>query len=405
MENWELQLLNAAIAKNDISAILSAQGLFVAYDREAQFILDEYDKSGKIPSIDAVDSVFNGFSNCTVTEPPAFYAARLHDRKSRVALQKFLGEANALLKNSPSASEIDRLLAQAPVSDSQRSAMVRWDADSRLGVYLANRNKANVVTDFPWPSVTMMCGELRRGHYMSLCGRPKMGKTFVAQVLVHHAWKRGVEPLVLSGEMPIKEMQGRFDCIDAKVDAGKYYRGTLSPQDTMRLIRAIRRSKKAPNAILFQDRDLYSLADVQSAVAASNTPLVFLDGAYLFEAGAQGRSITEKMVHISRTIKRMANRFDVAMIATFQQNRLAEGKAEGGGASSISWGDTVLMDSDIIFEVCAENRFSPYRRLQSLGARNSRGGACMIRYKPSPSCDFSEIFDPFVQPTQRAGDE
>lgn len=389
-DNLELQLLNAVVQQGNVAALLSAQQHLVAYDREADFILREYAASKKLPSPEAVDLAFPGFSAVTVTEPADFYLRQVLDRRSRIDLQNFIADANRLLRTSPSAEEVTRLMMSAPIADHSATSLLKWDGSDRVAAYLANRSRKNVVTDFPWPTINTMCGELRRGHYMALCGRPKMGKTLIGQCVVYHAWRSGIEPLVLSGEMTVEEMQGRFDCIDAKVDLGRHYRGTLHVRDTMRLLRAIRRRQKISHGILFQDRDLYSLADVQASVASTGCPLVFVDGAYLFEGGLSGRNPTEKMVQISRTLKRIAKRFNVALVATFQQNRQAEGKKEGGGAATISWGDTVLMDADIIFEVFSADRHDRFRKLQSLGSRNSAGGSCVLNYRPSPDCDFSE---------------
>ncbi len=396
--NVEHLAILACLRQGDMAQLQRMANLAKVYDREAFFALAEAERTGKAPDPKAMDIEFPGFSSPETTEPAAFYIQRVIDAQRRVAMQEWLESGRQLLSGSPTADEIAKFYQSAPEQDSSSGSLQDW-GDGRVEAYLASRRKSDIVCDWPWPTMTRALGPLRKGEFIPLVGRLKMGKTFLGLEISYAAWKAGRDVLVLSGEMAIERMKSRLDSIDARVDARRFQDGGLNIREMTRYLRALRRRSRAPNRIWMPEHIFYSMADVQAAIASSKAQFVFLDGAYLFDEGAKGRSLVERMVVLAHSCKRISRKFGICLLATFQENREAEGKASGGVAS-VAWSDAVMQDADSGVEVSSEARTSPFRTLRALVARESStlGAQCVIHYKPTPNCNFSEQTD-WLTPT------
>src|SRR4029079_8395903 len=97
-----------------------------------------------------------------------------------------------------------------------------------------------------------------------------------------------------------------------------------------------------------------------------------IDG--IAQYGAKGRSVPERMMEVSQTMKRIAKKKKLIVMQTCHMNReAAKSKKGGGGLGTISWSDQIANDSDFVFELVAPggNVKMTERMFINLKGRNS----------------------------------
>ena len=109
--------------------------------------------------------------------------------------------------------------------------------------------KKNPVSGVPWgfARVDEITGGLQPGHYVVLAGRPKMGKSAMAQsVVLHAAIARQIPCCVISLEMSDQHLVERALSAEGRVDSVRLRNGYFTQTDWMNLTRAATRIAEAP---------------------------------------------------------------------------------------------------------------------------------------------------------------
>ncbi len=233
---------------------------------------------------------------------------------------------------------------------------------------------------FPWPSLTKETRGLQPGELTILCGRPKSRKTFTAlRIGTHAVLEHRQRVLVLSPEMPAKQMFLRCAAHFCNLPYRELKDGSLAPEDEERLYAMASRFGRAPKeddesyGFRLQQawpdvdmRRLPSLDIVQSAgrdmqwVAAQielhRPSLVIADSFYLQRGAGQkkGDSDWKAITAASREMKQVAMEYGVSIVATHQLNR--EAQRSVGDLTNLALADAVGQDADGIYRVVTGKR-------------------------------------------------
>jgi hypothetical protein len=153
--------------------------------------------------------------------------------------------------------------------------------------------------------------------------------------------------LFVSNEMPEDEIMERFDSVRFKLPYGKFLAGELDRGEMARYKRGLQKLARNGSRIVFI-YNCNTLEELETKIGLYKPSIVFLDGSYLMES--QLNEGWEKIVHITRNLKRMSKNHTTPIINTTQLKRGA-GKANHGnnldGQDEFAYGGSFLQDSDI----------------------------------------------------------
>jgi replicative DNA helicase len=166
-----------------------------------------------------------------------------------------------------------------------------------------------------------------------IAGRPSMGKTsFVLNVTLHAAVERHKPVAIFSLEMSKEQLVERMLCEQARIDAQRLHRGTLSDVEYERLAGALGPLGDAP--IFIDDAptldDLTLRLKARQARSREGIEMIVLDYLQLM----QGRSNSadsnrvQEVSAISRALKSIARELRIPVIAISQLSRAPEARPD-----------------------------------------------------------------------------
>lgn len=169
-------------------------------------------------------------------------------------------------------------------------------------------------------------GGLRRGNLIVVAGRPKMGKTALAQNIANNIALDGGVAAVLSMEMSKPELHDRNLASIGRIPLDHLLEPTLlDDQDWMRLTVAV--TKISDMALYLDDQGGLSLLDVRNKLKQVKRRAGRLDVAvidYLQLMSAAGDNRNAQIESITRGLKALAKELDVPIILLSQLNRKLE---------------------------------------------------------------------------------
>jgi len=275
---------------------------------------------------------------------------------------------------------------------------------------------------WPWPTMQEATNGLHRGEFYPIVGRPKARKTFVAlEVCVNAMIKDHARVLVVTPEMPVKQMLLRATAFAAKLNYTDFKKGELSFEDEQLLAALAQRyaasATKEKGDVVFhaasgdedEERDFAKasfvvtkgtnrgLSYIEAKVDQYKPDIVFIDSFYRLSGEGQKKSDADWKVvtSLSRGLKDMAMDRNVVVIGTHQMNRGAD--REIGSLANLALSDGVGQDADMVIRVitCKRIHTNDISALVILGARETSAEGVLINNVPC--CDFSEI-EPIISP-------
>ena len=153
--------------------------------------------------------------------------------------------------------------------------------------------------------------------------------------------------LFISNEMGEEEIKERLDCIKFRLPYESFLKGTLTEREKGRYYRGLETLKKGRSKI----RIVYScqtIDELSTYMGLYQPSAVFIDGSYLMEGKMQEG--WEKIVYITRNLKRIAKNFKTPIINTTQLKR---GSNKSGskfaldGQDDFAYSSSYAQDSDI----------------------------------------------------------
>lgn len=191
-----------------------------------------------------------------------------------------------------------------------------------------SRGKGDSIS-YPWPSLTRMTnGGIRPGQLIILAGPSGKGKTTMALNIVFRAAYSGAGvPLIFSLEMSKEEIGSKLLSLSSGVDSFHFDKLTEYERDLVRTGRGILQD----NEYMVDDEDAASMAairsKVKSVIAKRPVSLVVIDTVQLVE-GRHGirENREQEIAAITRSMKRMAMKLNVPILAISQLNETESGK-------------------------------------------------------------------------------
>lgn len=171
-------------------------------------------------------------------------------------------------------------------------------------------------------------GGLHPGQLVVIAGRTSMGKTAVAGGIALNTAALGHHVLMCSMEMGELELADRWVAATAKVPLATVRTGDLNFEDWARIERATERLRTRP--IWVDDNDEITVSYLRGL--ARSTPelpaVIIVDYLQLLRPSTRFDNRQEAVADISSSLKKLARRLQIPIVALAQLNRSAENRQD-----------------------------------------------------------------------------
>lgn len=215
-----LQILNKVIQTGDIQLITKnalTEEYFVGYEPEFNFIIDHFNKYGKVPDKATFLDKFNDFNLIEVAETDKYLLDTLYEEHLYYKSVEVVQKVAELLKTNAN-DAVEYLHSQLPnlkIASTSEGTDIIKQADERYQTYLEKMNAKN-----PWYITTgfeelddILNGWAKGEELVVFFARTGQGKSWVLAKTLTHAWQIGNRVGYISPEMSPIKIGYRFDTL------------------------------------------------------------------------------------------------------------------------------------------------------------------------------------------------
>lgn len=234
-------------------------------------------------------------------------------------------------------------------------------------------------------SLDMRWGGLRGGQVVVIAGRPKTGKSTLAQNIAEHV-SQSHPVAVFQMEMSANEMVDRTVSSVSGVAINSIRTGQLDDDNDgwERLTRAMQKLKSSK---LFIDPTPRQTMDTirmhaKAFVQRHGKGVIFIDYLGLIRSNGQARTKNDDVSEISRDVKLLAKETDCAVVLLCQMNRNVEREKRKPQLSDLRDSGAIEQDADIICFTHKDDPEQTYSEIITRAMRSGQPGTDMM------ICDF-----------------
>ena len=362
--------------------------------RQYKFVMEYYREHGELVGAKTFCDKFK-LDMDEADSRPAFYLNALKERFIFATISDNVPKILRGLKEDPRDKlyELQGLVATLAV-DAVESKDVLYSEEVELRIKdYEERMKSLGVT-----YLSMGCTDMdkvffgyRKQDLITIGGKAGQGKSWLAiyltflleQVIKEKEELTGEtygDILFITNEMGEDEIKERLDCIKFKLPYKNFLEGTLTEREKGRYYRGLDALKKTRSKI----RIVYScqtVDELSTLIGLYQPSAVFIDGSYLMEGKMQEG--WEKIVYITRNLKRIAKNFKVPIINTTQLKRGASksgSKFALDGQDEFAYSSSYAQDSDIAIRMFqdADMKFHDSIGCEVVKGRRVVGGTTLV---------------------------
>jgi len=268
--------------------------------------------------------------------------------------------------------------------------------EKRIERYKIMRDTPNSLRGIPtgFSGLDKITAGFRPQQLITFVGEAKKGKSLMTLIMANAAHNHGVTPMYVSFEMSIEEQEARYDAIVAGVSHTRIMRGDLSVQELERIEKAIKVRKNMHPFIMTEDASsLTTVSAIAGKIQQYRPGLVIVDGVYLMDdENGEPKGSPQALTNITRSLKRLAQKFDVPLIGTTQvlSWKLGNKKSRQISADSIGYTSSFAQDSDLILGVESDPDIDNQAIVRVVLARTAPKGEIRIKWDWD-TMDFTEV--------------
>lgn len=215
----------------------------------------------------------------------------------------------------------------------------------------------------------LLQGGFRAGQFVTVAGRPAMGKTTLATVIAQHASiRKGVPGLIISMEMGNDEIGMRILSAQGAVPLESIQRNEMSDEDhdAIESVQERLRSSKPPLYVVDDIMPTFPAirAEIIAACRRVGIKYVVIDYLQLISDDGTNNPSRENVVsNISRQVKSLARQLGITIFVVSQLNRKPEERTNHRPMTSdLRESGQIEQDSDIILLLYRPEVYSPEDR-------------------------------------------
>jgi len=226
-----------------------------------------------------------------------------------------------------------------------------------------------------------------------LAARPGLGKTSLGLNIARNASTEGNKVLFISIEMSRAELVDRLLCSVAEVSLHLARSGIIQKDTYRKLADAGNSMYNMP--LVIADKPGAQLSDIERIVGqeAARTPalrLVVVDYIQLVNAMDKGMSREQEVSLISRTLKKIARRYGVAVLALSQLSRASEKREDSKPRlSDLRDSGAIEQDADVVLFLSKQNQVSSVIDVHCAKNRNGPTGSLSLEFR----AEFTKFVD------------
>jgi replicative DNA helicase len=272
--------------------------------------------------------------------------------------------------------------------------MESWEG--RLAKYEEMRNTPNGLRGIPtgFLGLDRITAGLRPQQLVTFVGEAKKGKSLMTLIMADAAHNHGITPMYVSFEMSIEEQAARYDAIISGVPHTRIIRGDLTAQDMERIGKALSIRKNMHPFIMTEDtHSLTTVSALAGKVQQHRPRLLIVDGVYLMDdEQGEPKGSPQALTNITRSLKRLAQRFDIPIIGTTQvlSWKLGNKKSRQITAEAIGYTSSFAQDSDLVLGVESDPDIDNQAIIRVILSRSSPKGEVRIKWDWE-NMNFTEV--------------
>lgn len=253
--------------------------------------------------------------------------------------------------------------------DLTEAAIDRWE------VYQERKKLPGGLLGMPtgFPTIDRATSGLQGGQLVTIIASPKTGKSSLALKIGLNIHRLDYVPYFRSFEMSNNEQLARYDAMRAGVSHTRLMTGTMRSDEEDRYLKSLKKLARVEAKFWLGDSTMATTVSAMSAKIQYYQPhIVFIDGVYLMIDEQSGESNTpQALTNITRSLKRMAQRFDIPVVIS-TQTLLWKMKKNNVDAASIGYASSFFQDSDVILglQMPEEGGSLDSRTLKVVASRN-----------------------------------
>jgi replicative DNA helicase len=360
----EFQTLCRAIEDRNFDALAQARitdAFFLDPDNAAVFdwMRDHWSRYGTSPSDDAFRREYPADNLIETPEPLGYYIDELRDQRRYALLTGMLDSVKEPLKNQDTdiaikllASGLENLHIEVTELQDER---LNDTGEERVSYYQTLTQVTGLLgyqTGFP--AMDRATSGLQKGQLITLAGNPKVKKSLLLMCMNIAANKGGARTMYISFEMTNREQTTRHDALRAGISLSHLQNPAQMLDWEWRNLRRMMHEleDQPPMVMIYDPFSSTTVSALRAKINLHQPDIVFVDGAYMMECedpGLLGGS-PQALTSITRSLKRMAQQADVAVVQTTQALlwKTPRGKLS---LNSIGYSSSYAQDSDVVFGV------------------------------------------------------
>ena len=329
--------------------------------RQYKFIMEYYRDYGEVVGLKTFCSKFR-LDASEADSRPVHYLNDLKERFIFASLSEKTPRILKDLKDDPrdGLHRLQELVATLAVDAVEsRDTLYSDDIEARKNDY-EERMKSMGVTYLSMgaPDLDKTFFGYRKQDLITIGGKGGQGKTWLMCFLVHLLERAIIEKeelteetfndiLFITNEMGEEEIKERLDCIRFRLPYKRFLEGTLTAREQGRYYKGLEKLKEEKSKI----RIVYSCSTIDelaTQIGLYQPSAVFIDGSYLMEPGREEG--WEKIVYVTRNLKRLAKNTKTPIINTTQLKRgsaKSSSKFALDGQDDFAYSSSYSQDSDI----------------------------------------------------------
>lgn len=405
MANAEHLLISKVIQTSSVAEVIDA-GIrpdhFTGNYRDTwMWVLEYWRKHGTVPTERAFKQEFGDFHVADAqAEPFSALIDELYHAYKREHIVMSIASAMPLL-NENNVEDAYKMLSEGLQKASVETAHLRdldiienWE--NRIKKYDEIRKMPNALRGIPtgFTGLDRITAGLRPQQLVTFVGEAKKGKSLMSLIMARSAHIHGVTPMFVSFEMSIEEQEARYDALISGISHTRIIRGDLTNRDMEKLERSLRLQKNMHPFIMTEDTaSLTTVSALAGKVQQYRPGILFVDGVYLMDdEHGEPKGSPQALTNITRSLKRLAQRFDIPLVGTTQvlSWKLGNKKSRQVTADSIGYSSSFVQDSDLVLGVESDPDIDNQSIIRVVLARTAPKGEVRIKWDWE-NMDFTEV--------------
>ena len=315
-----------------------------------KWILDFFRDNGVVPSKDAFESAFPTFDLEGGQDPIMFYVGELRKLKVFNAVRTSIGEAADRLKEKEpfEAVKVLRKTILEVDQDIRPSRDVDWtqNPEARYQKYLSLR-EINGVEGLPflWDTLNDLTQGVGDEDLIFVVARTAIGKTWWLVLWAHFLWTQRKIPLLITKEMSVEHILRRLDAAHFTLPYDNLRKGKLGQFVEEGWESGFGSLEETQPLWISGDDEQGGVSGVAAKVEMYKPDIVMVDGGYFLVDEHNADSQWQRIVNISRDLKRLARRKKIPVVVSWQLSK--EATNTKGSARNIKFAD-ISMDAQLV---------------------------------------------------------